>query len=147
MKHRKLSALLATVFISAAPTQAMAGFNPDPPIMTTLALTLTSATTGAGLGGLVIVQRELQLKNMATALLDDLALREHRAARELAVYYVGERDPAAVARFAALMIKERRYWSAQLRQVLIQPAHARAVAVELERLLPEALESGAPKKL
>jgi hypothetical protein len=113
-KRRLCGALISA--LQLAPSWGYAGFEADPQIMTTLSLTLLSATTGAGMGGMILAQdRERHLREHAVALLDALAIKDKGHLLELAAFYV---EPARREAFAQAVLGQRRRWMRALEQLV-----------------------------
>lgn len=125
--RQALSATLLTALLW--PSSTLAGFSPDPPIMTTLSLTILSATIGAGMGGIILAQdRERHLRDHAVELLDDLATRDTTHLLELAVLYV---EPARREAFVNKLLKSRELWMTRLAQLV----RGECLVSELDRAL------------
>lgn len=116
-----------------APSWGHAGFDADPQIMTTLSLTLLSATTGAGMGGVILAQdRERHLRDHAVALIDALATKDEAHLLELAALYV---EPARHEAFVQALLKQRRQWMKELGQLMRGQRAAKAIDQALVMLL------------
>ena len=112
--RRLLSATLLMALLW--PSSTYAGFSPEPQLMTTLSSTILSATTGAGLGGVVLVEdRERHLRDHAIALLDALATGDKAHLLELATFYV---EPAEREGFVKKLLQARRFWMAALSELM-----------------------------